>query len=154
VRRAVLLSLLTCVTALLACGVALAATVDCKPGGLCKGTPGNDKLYGTSREDTIVAQYGRDIVYGFSGGDLLKGGPDGDRMYGAAGGDTVKGGFGGDTLYGGPGADTVLAGTYDNGAPSTDDGVRDVIDCGDGTDEVYYTPGQDTIRNCEVLFTG
>jgi hypothetical protein len=27
--------------------------------------------------------------------------------------------------------------------------VRDVIDCGEGTDTVIYTPGVDKVTNCE-----
>jgi hypothetical protein len=29
--------------------------------------------------------------------------------------------------------------------------VRDVIDCGEGTDTVIYTPGVDKVTNCENL---
>ncbi|HEX2729491.1 MAG TPA: hypothetical protein VHM16_07025, partial [Rubrobacteraceae bacterium] len=55
-----------------------------------------------------------------------------------------------DTLYGGPGNDTVLSGNYSPETTSTNDGAADVVDCGAGTDTVYYTPGQDTIENCEI----
>ena len=36
-------------------------------------------------------------------------------------------------------------------AHKTNDGVRDVIDCGEGTDTVIYTPGVDKVTNCENL---
>ncbi len=31
------------------------------------------------------------------------------------------------------------------------DGARDVLDCGDGTDTAYFVKGQDTVRGCEFL---
>jgi hypothetical protein len=49
-RRTVLLVSSMALAVLVACGVALAATVDCN-GGDCVGTRSNDTLFGTPRVD-------------------------------------------------------------------------------------------------------
>ena len=69
----------------------------------------------------------------------------GDEVFGQEDNDRVKGSFGRDRVYGGTGDDLVRGGTVHQ----TDDGARDVLDCGDGTDTVYFTPGVDEVRNCE-----
>ncbi len=30
------------------------------------------------------------------------------------------------------------------------DGARDVLDCGEGTDTAYFVEGQDALRDCEI----
>lgn len=47
-----------------------------------------------------------------------------------------------DEANGGPGDDLVRAGTPER----PNDGARDVLDCGGGTDTAYYVEGQDVIR--------
>ncbi len=62
------------------------------------GTPGNDRLGGTSRRETILglqgndrikAKRGRDCLFGGDGRDVLIGGPDPDYIEGGAGNDLV-----------------------------------------------------------------
>ena len=86
---------------------------------------------------------------------MLSGGPGDDRLRGGAGDDSLTDGVitelsdepGDDVLRGGTGADffgvtggqdRVLAGTGDDRVKTIDDGLRDLIDCGDGADRVTY----------------
>jgi Ca2+-binding RTX toxin-like protein len=144
-RRAVLLFVFVGAALLLAAGVASALEKKCT-GGECMGTNMADTLYGTPLNDTIFGLGGNDRIYGGGAMDALKGGPGADRAFGSEGNDRVKGGPGEDTLYGGPGDDLMRGGLH----AKTNDGVSDIIDCGDGRDEVYYTPDVDVVKNCEV----
>ena len=131
---------------LLVAGTALAATRMCQ--GDCRGTADDDRLVGSARANTIYAEDGNDRVLGRGGEDALKGGDGRDSVYGQEGNDRVKGSAGMDEVHGGPGDDLVRAGTPDR----PNDGVRDVLDCGDGVDTAYFTPGQDVVRDdCEFL---
>jgi len=133
------------VTTLVVAGAAFAAVKQCN-GGTCRGTSGDDKIYGSVRNEIVFGEQGDDRLYGRGGEDLLKGDPGRDTVYGQEGPDRVKGGTGRDMVYGGPGDDLVRGGTHDQ----TNDGVRDILDCGPGVDTVYYTPGTDVLRDCEV----
>ena len=66
------------------------------------GTPGADRLRGTSRDDVICAGEGDDRVEA-RGGD--------DAVFGDAGDDRIEGGSGDDTLYGGDGRDRLDGGS-------------------------------------------
>lgn len=125
-------------------GVALAVTKTCN-GGECIGTRNSDTLTGGPGPDTIRAGAGNDKIIGNGGDDRLFGDRDNDRVFGGEGNDTVKGSTGADTVEGGPGNDLVRGGTH----KQRNDGVRDILDCGDGDDTVYFVRGQDVIRNCE-----
>ena len=130
---------------LLIAGVALAATKMCPTN--CRGTSGDDRILGSARDNTIYAEDGNDRIIGRKGDDALKGGDGRDEVYGQEGNDRVKGSGGMDRVYGGPGDDLVRGGTHDR----TNDGVRDVLDCGAGTDTVYFVPGQDRVSSdCEI----
>jgi hypothetical protein len=74
------------------------------------GTPGADRLRGTSRDDVICAGEGDDRVEARSGDDAVFGDGGEDRVDGGAGDDTLYGGDGRDRLDGGPGWDVVSAG--------------------------------------------
>ena len=50
-------------------------------------------------------------------------------------------------VFGGSGDDLVRGGTPER----PNDRARDVLDCGAGTDTAYFIPGQDVVRNCEIL---
>lgn len=146
-RRYVLLAVFVASATLMIVGSALAASKMCS--GNCRGTSGDDVLFGSARSNTIYAEDGADRIVGKKGDDALKGGDGPDEVYGQEDDDRVKGSFGGDRVFGGPGDDLVRGGT----AEQTNDGVRDVLDCGEGDqDEVYFVPDQDEVRNCEVLF--
>jgi Ca2+-binding RTX toxin-like protein len=96
------------------------------------GTQGRDHLQGTPRADRICGLDGPDWINGGAGNDYLDGGP---------GNDTIIGGPGHDTILGGPGNDVIRA----------QDGVRDRIDCGKGTDTVYADRVDVVARNCEKV---
>ncbi len=124
-------------------GTALAINKMCP--GDCRGTSGDDRLVGSVRDNVIYAEDGGDRMLGRNGDDQLKGGDGRDEVYGQEGADRVKGSAGRDIVFGGPGDDLVRGGT----AEQTGDGARDVLDCGDGTDTVYFVPEQDVVKNCE-----
>ena len=112
----------------------------------CRGTAYDDRLVGSSRSNTIYAEDGNDRVLGRGGEDALKGGDGRDEVYGQEGNDRVKGSAGMDEVYGGPGDDLVRGGTVER----PNDGARDVLDCGEGTDMAYFVEGQDTAIGCEI----
>jgi Ca2+-binding RTX toxin-like protein len=91
VRRTILLLASISLAVLLACGVALAATVDCVAGEVsCVGTKNDDTLNGSDE---------RDEMYGSGGDDLLLGNGGDDELLGYRGKDTIRGGEGEDTVY-------------------------------------------------------
>jgi Ca2+-binding RTX toxin-like protein len=143
-RTVFLLTLLGVV--LLATGTALAMTVRCS-GGECKGTEEADRIFGSASEEIIDAGDGSDVAFGRGRRDVIRGELGKDEIYGQRGNDGLKGSFGADRVIGGLGDDIVRGGTH----AQVDDGRRDILDCGEGTDNVYYTPGEDVIRHCEVL---
>lgn len=127
-------------------GVAFAITRDCT-GGTCKGTPRADTLHGSDGFDKILGEPGNDKLFGNDGDDMIKGGRGGDEIHGDIGHDRVKGSQGPDHVYGGEGDDLVRGGLHSR----RNDGARDVLDCGPGTDTVLFVPGQDIVRdNCEI----
>jgi RTX calcium-binding nonapeptide repeat (4 copies) len=121
-RGALLFTTVSLLLALFA-GTALAATFF--------GTNASDNLNGTKGSDVIFGGGGGDIVLGKGGDDVLYGGAGGDSLSGDAGKDVVYGGFGGDQLY-------------------ADDGIRDVIYCGGGTDTIFVDPIDHLASGCEV----
>lgn len=145
-RRTVLLVAFMLGATLLVAGAAFAVTRTCG-GGECRGTNGMDTLYGSNMGETIFGLSGNDKIYGAGGADVLKGGYGTDFIKDGGGDNTIKGGLGRDVIRGGPGNETIRAGAVGQ----DDDSARDDIDCGGGTDTVYYTPGEDEFRNCETL---
>lgn len=87
------------------------------------GTPGANKLVGTSRPDLIMGLDGADKIDGRAGDDLLDGGGGNDDLAGGDGADLLTGGTGDDKLSGGAGSDALRG----------EDG-RDTISGGDGDD--------------------
>ncbi len=85
--------------------------------GATHGTSGNDRILGTSGNDTIDGQDGADRIYGRDGDDSLLGGDGNDTIQGEEGADELQGGNGNDRLY----------------ADSDDT----VVDGGDGYDRLY-----------------
>lgn len=71
----------------LAGGVAFAANEISCPGGLCNGTPGNDRMTGTPETDYIYAAGGRDTLRGLGDFDDLRGGPGDDDLDAGKGSD-------------------------------------------------------------------
>ena len=146
-RRSLLLFAFLGGVTLLAAGIAFAEITDVRcNGGECRGTGEDERLFGSASEDLIYAGGGDDRVYGRRANDALKGEQGNDKIDGQEGDDRVKGGPGRDRVFGDSGDDLVRGGTH----TQADDGVPDILDCGDGTDTVYFTPGVDVVSNCEI----
>ncbi|MGH3144201.1 MAG: calcium-binding protein [Rubrobacter sp.] len=98
---------------LLACGVALAATIDCLGGGaLCFGTDEPDTLNGSPERDEMFGQRGDDTLKGAAGNDSLEGQGGVDNVRGGNGNDYLEGNERADRLHGGPGADGLVDNSY------------------------------------------
>lgn len=78
---------------------------------------------------------GADRLEGGGGADRVNGGEGDDVLLGGAGDDQLEGGPGDDTLRGGEGTDSFLAGDG-NDAIFALDGLREIIECGPGTESV------------------
>ena len=107
------------------------------------GTPGNDVINGTSKNDVIVGGGGNDTIDGGSGNDIICSGEGNDRIEGGAGNDTIDAGGGNNIIDGGAGNDTTVSGagndTIDGGAGN------DLVESGDGAGEIDGGAGNDTI---------
>lgn len=144
-RRIAVLFALTLGFLLLVAGTALAVNKMCA--GNCRGTDGNDRIVGSARANTIHAEDGNDRVLGRGGDDALKGMGGRDELFGQEDDDRLKGNGGRDEIHGGLGDDLLRASTSER----PNDGVRDVLDCGEGTDTAYFVQGQDSVSDCEIL---
>ena len=122
-RRGALLFTTVSLLLALSAGVALAAT-----------------LFGTDATDNLAGTRGDDVLSGRGGGDIMIGRPGDDVVLGGAGPDNVSGDGGKDLLYGGAGGDQVYA----------DDGRRDAVSCGGGTDTVFVDPTDHLAPGCEI----
>jgi hypothetical protein len=150
-RRTLLLMSTTALVMLVACGAALAASINCPTasGGYCYGTNSGDALYGTSNVDREYGYGGSDLMNGYGGSDFMYGGNEtglGDKMRGGAGADLVNGQGGNDLINGGPGRDTLRTGTGSDRVEAKD-GEKDTIIC-DGSDAVSYDVGLDELQGC------
>jgi Ca2+-binding RTX toxin-like protein len=127
-------------------------TVNLRPSG------GNEVVAGTNTVNfpqTVVIEEvlgGRasDSVSGNGVDNFLIGFLGDDSMNGSGGNDVVLGGEGNDGLTGGTGRDGI-GGEDGNDIIVALDGEADRIDCGGGTDTVYFDPSLDTLvgDNCE-----
>jgi Ca2+-binding RTX toxin-like protein len=112
-RTTVLMMLASMVSALLlACGVALAATISCD-GGLCRGT---------DKPDTMTGSRHRDTMKGLAGDDSLMARASADTVVGGTGDDVLKGQEGDDRYVFGPrwGRDRIAARGEDGGTDTVD----------------------------------
>jgi Ca2+-binding RTX toxin-like protein len=80
-------------------------------------------------------------VIGSDGADVIQDGAGATQILSGGGDDIVEPRGGADTVQAGTGDDVIVA----------NDGVRDTIDCGDGTDRVV-ADGNDEFTNCEGAF--
>ena len=119
-RRSLLLFAFLGGVTLLAAGIAFAEITDVR----CNG----GECRGTGEDERLFGSASEDLIYAGGGDDRVKGGPGRDRVFGDSGDDLVRGGT----------------------QTQADDGVPDILDCGDGTDTVYFTPGVDVVSNCEI----
>ncbi|UJA20722.1 hypothetical protein HJD18_11220 [Thermoleophilia bacterium SCSIO 60948] len=133
---------------------------------------GKDVVHGDGGNDEVNGGEGDDEVYGDAGNDTgIEGAGGNDKVYGGPGDDGVvsddegelEGGFGDNLVSGGEGDDEIDANASEPGDVeklfggqgrdeiAADDGQRDIIDCGKGTDRVDFDPGVDTLKRgtCE-----
>jgi Ca2+-binding RTX toxin-like protein len=116
--------------------------------GECTGTNRDDQLIGSTQDDRIFSGAGNDRARGDAGEDFIEGESGNDEVYGQVGNDRIKGNFGQDKVFGGPGDDIVRGGSHGD----ANDGAKDILDCGQGTDTVYFTPDVDEVHaDCENL---
>jgi Ca2+-binding RTX toxin-like protein len=125
---------------------------------------GNDTVYGRGKQGDPY--YYDDELYGDGGAtDVTQEGD--DKLYGGYGNDYLVGDCGADLLSGGGGIDYIDAictspeegedtvkGGGGNDLIDTQDGRKDVVDCGKGSaDEITYDDNatvKDTLKNCEI----
>jgi RTX calcium-binding nonapeptide repeat (4 copies) len=132
-------------------GVALAAYEDS-----ITGTNHTDILSGTRQAEQISGLGGGDQINGGGGSDLVEGGMGPDELSDGLGQDTVYGGAGVDNVigYGDSSVDNFYAGGGDDTVQSRDiPSVKDVVNCGAGTDTVYADKDDVVSGNCERVRT-
>jgi hypothetical protein len=99
---------------------------------LFNGNAGNDSLYGRGGDDRLIGDLGADALIGGAGNDTI----------GGAGNDTVTVV---DTVYG---DNPEVPAETGNDTIDVKDGLKDTVDCGPGTDTVFFDEG-DFVTNCE-----
>ena len=177
-QRATLLLSTMAAALLMAGGVALAQTISCSAQNACVGTEQADTMTGTNNSDLyLYGGGGADTMYGKGGSDHIDGGAGKDEIRGGDGRDYLAGGRGmsgpdvsSDYVYGGKGRDVIWGGHADGETDHIyggegDDVIKadslsrseappteEVIDCGAGEDEVWFTNGDvtDVVKNCEI----
>jgi hypothetical protein len=129
------------------------------PSGTFNGTPGNDDVYITSRDD-------KRVINTFEGDDKIEGGYGTEIIDGGAGADAINGGYGHDTITGGPGPDVIngdggaYCGYYTCSVPFGNDtiyardGEVDQIECGVGEDTVVADAADVVSESCEKVDRG
>jgi len=141
-RRVALLILATTLLGVLVLsGAALAVTKTCS-NNPCVGTNGADRLKGTDAKNEIRGLRGPDYIAGKQHADELYGNRGQDEVRAGNGRDRVFGGRGKDALYGGGGNDTMNA----------QDGYKDNVNCGLGTDTAYVDRRDRVNEDCENVF--
>jgi len=156
-------------TALAASDVAGHAVVGSSADDALTGGPRDDLEIGERGDDHLGGGAGNDTLEGDRGDDMLLGGPGDDDARGGRGHDEIRGGAGDDVLLGGPAGDELWGGTGDdelfddegrdalhggagNDRFSAKDGNADLIDCGEGVDQVVADPFDRTV-GCEYVWT-
>lgn len=102
------------------------------------GTNGADRMIGSKHADRIKSRGGNDRIRTRGGDDIVDAGPGADRITPGPGADRVKAG---------PGRDWITLGN---------DGDRDVVRCGGGSDMVVYTgvtDPADRLHGCEQVLS-
>lgn len=145
------LGLLVAACALLAATQPTAAYADpprASNGNRCTivGTPGADRLVGTTSRDVICGRGGTDRIVGGRGYDVLDGGPGNDTILGDRGADLLYGGDGNDRLYGGTERDRLLGGKGDDLLMG--DRGDDLLEGGLGADRCPYEPSDFSRISC------
>ena len=112
-------------------------------GEVIEGSDGDDRLFGTSNDDTVTAFEGDDTVFGRAGDDTIDGGSEDDRLFGGAGNDTINGGSEADRLAGNAG-DDILTGGSGNDRVFASSGT-DILDGGSGDDRLFGGADRDIL---------
>ena len=110
-----------------------------------QGSESDDVMAGGDEPNVLIGGGGDDVIRGGGGDDDIGGAEGSDLVLGGEGADIVAGGGEDDTVHGGPGHDR-LYGEWGEGCGLrlcvggadtiiADDGERDHVECGDGTDE-------------------
>ncbi len=112
--------------------------------------PGNDKLRGTDKGETIMGLGGNDALFGLGGDDTLEGGAGDDLLVGGPGADTLKGGpnseDGGDTISYNVSPAGVTINLTDGTARGGDADGDTIVDMGDDQIEnVVGSPHDDEL---------
>jgi Ca2+-binding RTX toxin-like protein len=125
--------------------------IQCEAGKVCKGTSGEDLIYGSPGNDNINPFGGNDTVYAGEGNDYVHHSYGDDIIHGGPGADTLRGGFGDDTIYGNEPAESL-------DPEDVPDGAHDLVDCaylstrgdtGVDVDKGYGEPKPtDTVVDC------
>jgi hypothetical protein len=140
-RRVAVLMAATLLGVLVLGGAALAVTKTCSDNP-CVGTNGADRLKGTDAKN---------VIRGLRGPDYVAGKPHADDLYGNRGKDEVRGGNGRDRVFSGRGRDSLYGGRG-NDTMNAQDGYRDVVNCGLGTDTAYVDRLDRVNEDCENVF--
>jgi Ca2+-binding RTX toxin-like protein len=117
-----------------------------------EGGNGPDILKGDSgsRGDSITGGRGQDAIQGSEGDDQISGGPGGDNISGDSGDDVVRGQGGDDFVMGDAGMDRLMGGSGSDEF-RTQDGERDAINGGSGTDIASVDCGLDVVTKVETV---
>ncbi len=107
-----------------------------------QGTSNEDSLIGTRGLDWIEGQQGQDYLAGRQGSDWLLGGAGHDILSGGKGGDQVNGGTGNDFIRRDAGPDTLSSGSAGNDILMGNRG-QDLLQGGAGRDQLIGGQGQD-----------
>jgi Ca2+-binding RTX toxin-like protein len=122
----------------------------------------------TVQIENVTGWRGRDVIRGNNASNLFDGKAGSDSLYGRGGDDHLIGDLGADALIGGAGNDTIGGAGNDtvtvvdtvygdnpevpaetgNDTIDVKDGLKDTVDCGPGTDTVFFDEG-DFVTNCE-----
>ena len=139
--RAPLILAITLLAVIALSGAALAVTKTCS-NNPCVGTKGPDKLKGNATKNEIR---------GLRGADYIAGKPRADELYGNLGQDEVRAGNGRDRVFGGRGEDQLYGGGG-NDTMNAQDGYKDNVNCGLGTDTAYVDKLDRVNVDCENVF--
>lgn len=126
---------------------------------------GADFIKTYAGNDTVSAGLGNDTTRLGAGNDgYTENGEGADKAIGNGGDDNLATGFGPDVANGGGGADYIKPGAgrdFVNAGEAADyivmgdDGNRDEVFCGDGSDTVHYTSAapdaKDVLNDCELV---
>jgi Ca2+-binding RTX toxin-like protein len=89
-----------------------------------------EQIRGTDFDDVLVGNDAPNTIFGFVGSDLLEGGGGADTLSAGAGFDTVRGEAGNDLI-------------------EARDGIREIVDCGDGNDTANRDALELSVIGCE-----